>query len=111
MKLILLVLLFIILVFLLNCFYFVDRNHDIFIFYSKNCKYSKLLFNNYWTNIKNVLILKNLKFILIDGDNNTKYLKKYNITVYPTILKKTNNKYIQYDGKIELESILSFIND
>ena len=61
-------------------------------FYKDNCKFCKD-FNQTWNKLKK---LKNIHFVKINGDKNKSLLNKYNIEIYPTIIKIKNNKSTKF---------------
>jgi thiol-disulfide isomerase/thioredoxin len=51
----------------------------------------------------------NVSFKIFDSDKNRKEIDEYNISGFPTIMYKVNNKLIEYNGDRDENSIKEFI--
>ena len=107
-----LVLIFLLFCFFIKCFFKNNSNQNtkLLIFYTNWCKYSQQFFIKLWPKLKKFISIHNIEYILIDGDNiDTHILTKYNIKGYPSIIKQVNDKYTEYKGNINYQSILDFL--
>ena len=66
-------------------------------------------FKSTWEEIKKNSDM-NISFQEFDADKNKNEMKKYEIAGFPTLLLKTKNNVIEYNGNRDIASIKDFIN-
>ena len=66
-------------------------------FYKDNCKWCSQ-FNKTWSLLKKVLINESVSFMKINGPENPKLSSKYEIKLYPTILKIEHGNPVYFES-------------
>tara|TARA_B100000902_G_C26904902_1_gene713958 strand:- start:347 stop:577 length:231 start_codon:yes stop_codon:yes gene_type:complete len=54
--------------------------------------------------------IKNVKFMKVNGPQNSKLAKKYDIQSYPTLVLVKSNKSVKFENKRTYPNIVKFIN-
>lgn len=83
-------------------------NKELILFKAEWCGHCKN-FLPVWENISNDPNL-NIKFKIYDSEQNKSEINNYNISGFPTIMYKVDNKLIEYVGNRDEESLKQFIN-
>ena len=79
---------------------------ELYLFKADWCGHCKN-FKPTWANLKSNY--NKVKYNEFDADKDHNIIKKFNISGYPTIMLKHNNKMIEYNGNRDKDSILEFI--
>ena len=84
------------------------NNKKILYFYMDGCKYCHM-FEKTWSKLETTI--KNIKFMKINGPENTRMSKKYNVESYPTIILVTNKSYKTFEDKRTYQKLKEFISN
>ena len=85
-----------------------EEKNTIFLIKADWCGHCKQ-FKSTWEKLNNNN--NNVKFVTLDGDKDQNKIKQNNFNVlgYPTILFKSKNKVIEYNGNRDYDSVHEFI--
>ena len=84
------------------------NNKKVLYFYMDGCKYCHM-FEKTWEKLENNI--KNVKFMKINGPENTRMSKKYNVESYPTIILVSKKSYKTFEDKRTYGKIKEFISN
>ena len=88
-----------------------NNKKELYLFKAEWCGHCRS-FKEDWNKLQNNNDLKNkISFITMDSDLNQKEIKEWNIEGFPTIILKSGENAIEYNGKRNLDNIIDFIND
>ena len=85
-----------------------NENNTLYLFKAEWCGHCKA-FKSTWNELQNNVDNK-INFVTYDADKDAKIMKEYNINGFPTLMIKSDNKIIEYNGNRDLNSIKDFIN-
>ena len=68
-------------------------------------------FKPIWSQLENSNLKNKVEFITLDSEVNKNEMKKYNISGYPTIILKKEDKHIEYEGERSINAIEKFLNE
>ena len=74
----------------------------------EGCKYCKI-FEKTWEKLQDNI--KNVKFMKINGPENTRMSSKYNIDSYPTIVLVSNKSHETFEEKRTYSNLKKFIKN
>ena len=83
-----------------------DHIPELSLFKADWCGHCKH-FKPTWADLKSKY--DKIKYNEYDADVNPDIIKNFNISGFPTIMLKHNNKMIEYNGDRDINSILSFV--
>ena len=85
----------------------ITDNKELLLFKANWCGHCKN-FMPVWEKLSNDSNL-DIKFTTYDSENNKSEISNYNISGFPTIMYKVNNKIIEYNGSRDENSLKEFI--
>ena len=84
------------------------NNKKVLYFFMEGCKYCKI-FEKTWEKLQDNI--KNVKFMKINGPENTRMSSKYNINSYPTIVLVSNKSHETFEEKRTYSNLKKFITN
>jgi len=86
------------------------NSKELYLFKAEWCGHCKS-FKNDWTKLQNDTELKNkINFITMDSEINKNEIKEWNVEGYPTIILKSGDKAVEYNGPRNIDNIKEFIS-
>ena len=96
---------------------FFQSNEDSLYFFNVDwcghCKAAKPEWGKFVSMAKNNKILKRVKLVDADGDDerNSKLLEKFGVSAYPTFVLQKGGEGIEYQGNRTADGLLSFVQE
>jgi thiol-disulfide isomerase/thioredoxin len=81
---------------------------ELYLFKAEWCGHCKS-FKDTWKKLEETMG-KNINFIAYDSEKNSKEIKEWQVTGFPTIIYRKNDKAIEYNGPREFNSLVEFVN-
>lgn len=81
---------------------------ELYLFKAEWCSHCEK-FKDTWKKLEKTMS-KNINFVTYDSDKNSKEIKQWQVTGFPTIIYRKNDQAIEYTGPRDFNSLVEFIN-
>lgn len=84
------------------------QNKKLYLFKADWCPHCKM-FAETWKNLRNDLKGR-VKFVTYDSEKHANKIKAFNVSGFPTLILRVNDKAIEYVGSRDIDSLKKFIS-
>jgi len=88
-----------------------SKNVELYFFKADWCGHCKNFMPTWDSLIEDKTLKNKIEFKKLDSEINKKEMIEWNISGYPTIILKKNNKAIEYNGSRKIEDIKKFLQE